>query len=82
MTSMQEQFGMHVMSGTLNETEAYDLPIIDCENATSEIPVIKFIFGNETTINSEDDCIVAQAQSEIEFLAIADKIRYKLFGVM
>jgi hypothetical protein len=82
ITAMENNFGTYIISGTLNETDAYDFPIIDCINATNEIPVIKFIFANETKVYDDGNCIIAQAQSELEFLAIADKIRYKLFGVM
>ena len=82
ITAMDENFGTSIFSGTINETEYYDLPIIDCVNATPEVPVIKFVFANETKIYTDGDCIIAEAQSEIEFLAIADKILYKLFGVM
>lgn len=82
INSMQNQFGTYIISGTLNETDAYDFPIIDCINATEDIPVIKFIFANETRAYCDGNCIIAEAQSEIEFLAIADKIRYKLFGVI
>ena len=82
ITAMDDNFGTYILSGTINETDYYDLPIIDCVNATSEIPVIKFVFANETNIYTDEDCIIAEAQSELEFLAISDKILYKLFGVM
>lgn len=82
ITAMEDNFGVYVYSGVINETESYDLPIIDCVNATSDVPVIKFTFANETQVYVDGDCIIAEASSEIEFLAIADKILYKLFGVM
>ena len=82
ITSLQEQLNTYVTSGVLNKTEDYDFPIIDCENATAEVPVLKFIFSNETKVYSDGNCVIAEAQSEQEMLAISDRIRYGLFGVI
>jgi len=82
ITAMQDNFGTYIMSGVINETDAYTFPIIDCINATTETPVMKFVFANETKVYADGGCIIAEAQSEIEFLAITDKILYMMFGVM
>ena len=83
ITSLQEQLNTYVASGVLNATEAYkDFPVIDCINATADMPVLKLIFSNETKAYSEGNCVIAEAQSEREMLAISDRIRYGLFGVI
>ena len=82
ITAMQDNFETYIESGVLNKTDAYDFPIIDCINATKDIPVIKFVFANETKVYVDGNCIIAEAQSELDFLAITEKILYKLLGVM
>jgi hypothetical protein len=82
ITSLQEQLNIYVTSGVLNKTEEYNFPVINCENATEEMPVLKFIFSNETRVYSDGNCVIAEAQSEQEMLAISDRIRYGLFGVI
>lgn len=82
ITSMEDNFNISILSGTTNKTDSYDFPIINCENATEEMPVIKFVKGNETKIYSEENCIIAEAQTESDFLAVSDRILYSLFGVI
>ena len=82
ITAMKKYFNTEIISGTLYKTDAYDFPIIDCVNVTEQIPVIKFISANETKITINENCVIAEGEFESEFLKIADKILYKLFGVV
>lgn len=68
------------ISGTLRESPLYQLPVVDCENATIYTPVIEFRVENKTNIYEEDNCIYIQAKGP-EFIIIRDKIIFGLYGL-
>jgi len=64
---------------TINST-IYNLPVIDCENATMFVPVIKLIVDKETNLTVDNNCIIFQGKS-LDFVKFRDLLIYKLYGV-
>jgi len=65
---------------TSNSSNYPGFPILDCENATAYIPVIKFIGSNTTEIVLEDNCIIMRGRN-LDFIKYRDLILYKFYGV-
>ncbi len=61
---------------------SFNLPIITCSNATSNVPVIYFKHGNITQVKAENNCVFAEASSDLDFLRLKDRILYGMLGVM
>jgi hypothetical protein len=64
------------------ELNEYEKPKITCLDSTFSVPVILFEKSNETIIYSEGNCIIANAKSESDIVAIKDRLLYGLIGVM
>ena len=75
---LNEQF---VRSGFTTANE-FDRPIINCEAATETVPVLLFKESNQTIVYKEDKCIIVEAKSEQDFLAVKDRILYSVFGII
>jgi hypothetical protein len=73
--------GKAMINGQSKDSE-YDLPLIDCNNATEFIPVIYFRAGNKTEIYNEGNCIIAEASFEQAFIALKDRIMYTILGIL
>ena len=65
---------------TANNT--FNLPIITCDNATINVPVVYFRQGNTTNINIENNCIIAEASANADFIRVKDRLLYGMLGVM
>ena len=65
---------------TSNNT--YNLPIITCNNATQNVPVVYFRQGNATSIHGENNCIIAEASTNADFIKAKDRLLYGILGVM
>lgn len=65
---------------TANNT--FSLPIITCKNSTLNVPVVYFRHGNVTNINLNNNCIVAEAPSNADFIRVKDRLLYGMLGVM
>ena len=61
---------------------SYDVPIITCKDATPFIPVIYYRNSNQTSIIHEGNCIILESYEGGSFLALTDKIAYKILGVI
>ena len=74
-------YGIFVRKGfTTNNT--FNLPIITCDNATINVPVVYFRQGNTTNINIENNCIIAEASANADFIMVKDRLLYGMLGVM
>ena len=73
--------GKVMLNGQTKESE-YNLPLIDCNNATEFTPVIYFRQGNKTEIYNQGDCIIAEASFEQAFIALKDRIMYTVLGIL
>ncbi|MBT4824066.1 hypothetical protein HN695_03190 [Candidatus Woesearchaeota archaeon] len=81
--SLEKNFNIYAPSGVTEQIEPYAaLPLIDCSNATSTIPVVYFKYLNETKISIENNCIYVYAQSGYDFEALTERIKYGLYGVI
>ncbi len=65
---------------TTNTT--FNLPVITCSDATQNVPVIFFKFGNSTEIHYQNDCIIAEAESNQDFIRLKDRLLYAILGVV
>jgi hypothetical protein len=57
-------------------------PIITCKDALPSVPVVYFKESNITKISIENYCIIVQAQDSRSFLPVANRIAYKILGIM
>ena len=65
---------------TANTT--FNLPVITCSGATSNVPVVFFKYGNSTNIHYQNDCVIAEAASNQDFIRIKDRLLYAILGVI
>ena len=83
----------HQMSLTLNAYNVYlrqgfatnntfNLPVITCNDAASNIPVVYFKHGNSTGIHIDGNCVIAEASSNADFIRLKDRLLYGIFGVI
>ncbi len=63
------------------ESESYLLPVLGCENATSEIPFLVFNMSTETSIVEDGNCIIMNAKL-MDIIALEERIAYQMLGVM
>jgi len=74
-------YGIYLRKGfTTNNT--FNFPIITCNDSTSDVPVIYFKYSNATTVHAENNCIIAEASSNSDFIRMKDRLLYNLLGVM
>ncbi len=75
------QYNIYIRKGfTANNT--FNLPIITCGNATLNVPVVYFRHGNTTSIHVEDNCVIAEASSNADFIKVKDRLLYGILGVI
>lgn len=63
-------------------SNTYNIPVITCDDATLNVPVVYFRYGNSTNIHAEKDCIIAEAASGADFIKVKDRLLYGILGVM
>ena len=71
----------NIQNGVLNQSSEYNLPIIDCQSATPETPVIILKNDNFTAVYENNNCIYIEANN-FEYVKIRDKLSYYLFGFL
>jgi hypothetical protein len=74
----QNKFTRHGFTSENN----FKFPIIRCSDATDLIPVLHFKHGNSTRVFLEGNCIIAQAVTGSDLIAIKDRILYGILGVI
>jgi len=75
------QYNLYVRKGfTTNNT--FNLPVVTCSDATSNVPVVYFKHGNTTNIHADNDCIIAEAATNADFIRIKDRLLYGMLGVI
>ncbi|MAG91277.1 hypothetical protein CMO83_01210 [Candidatus Woesearchaeota archaeon] len=65
---------------TANNT--FNMPIITCDDATSNVPVVYFKYGNTTNIHLEGSCVIAEASTNADFIRLKDRLLYGILGVI
>lgn len=73
-------FNKYLVQGFTTNT-TFNKPVITCENATNQIPVIFMRMSNETKISLDKNCIIAEAASGSDFLLIKDRLLFGLHGI-
>lgn len=81
LSEVLSYMNIYLRMGMIDENE-YDVPIITCEDSTQQIPVIYFKKSNQTKISLQDDCVIAEARTEIDFIRIKDRLLYGLLGII
>ena len=61
---------------------SFKFPVITCNEATTAVPVIYFLESNLTEITVKDNCVIAKASSETDFIRVKDRLVYGMLGVM
>ena len=75
------QYNIFVRKGfTANNT--FNMPVITCNEATSNVPVVYFKYSNVTSIHSENNCIIAESNANADFIKVKDRLLYGMLGVM
>lgn len=60
----------------LTTNNTFNLPIINCDDATEHVPVLYFKQSNETKVYLENNCIMIEADSETDLLRAKDRLLY------
>ncbi|MBW2995819.1 hypothetical protein KY332_00805 [Candidatus Woesearchaeota archaeon] len=71
----------YVLIGLTDENE-FNMPVIDCEDASAFVPVIYFKESNITKIDEVNSCIIVEAKNEMDILRIKDRIVYEMVGII
>jgi hypothetical protein len=80
-TSLTQLFGIYSMAGVAKESEEYTLPLVSCENATAELPVISLTEANETNALVDGDCVIIEV-NEYSAAALKDRLLYAMLGII
>ena len=70
-----------ISKGFTNAT-GYELPEITCANATAAIPVYQIIDGENSSIQTEESCVILTIANEPDLNAYHTRILYTILGVM
>ena len=68
--------------GITKPDERYNLTTVTCNRSSEYMPALEFKKGNETKIYLNGTCIIAEATTPQEMIAVGDRIRYALYGIM
>ena len=85
ITNALESRGITVRNGITEPSNQYNLSIITCNQSSEYVPVIYITTGNKTDIHlntSYKNCIVGEAESTRQLLAIRDRFLYMIYGIM
>ena len=66
----------------LTKSEGYNLPELDCVNATATVPVLKYMTGNATGYKMEGNCIIAEGIVPSDMIQLKDALIYGYYGVI
>lgn len=78
---LSQHLGKVVYNGVLESSLEYNIPIITCENATAQAPVIVLNMSDNTSIQEVDNCIYLYARGT-GFLSLRDRLLYSYHGVI
>ncbi len=71
----------YVIPAFTNMTQ-YNRPAISCANASVSMPVLYFKYGNDTAVTYQDGCVIAEARTPTDLVAVADKLFFTVMGVV
>ena len=61
---------------------SFGVSIITCDDASPFVPVLYYKSSNQTIVTSQDNCLIIEARDANSFLALTDRIAYKILGVI
>ncbi len=73
---------IQLWEGITKPDRRYNLTTVTCNKSSKYMPVLEFKKGNETKIYLNGTCIIAEATTPQEMIAVGDRIRYALYGIM
>ena len=74
-------FNTYLRMGFTTENE-FGLPIITCLDATISVPVLYFKSSNQTSLTLDNNCIIAGARNDLDFIKLKDRILYSTLNVI
>ena len=74
--------GIYVVNGVTDNEAIPTLPVVDCVNATSAVPVLKIETGEEFGMRDDNNCITMVANNELDLIALEESLIYRLLGVI
>jgi hypothetical protein len=74
---------VYALAGISDDNSAYSsIKLIDCRNASVEVPVILFEESNTTTgIVADGNCVRVKAMAPAQFITVKDRLILKMAGV-
>lgn len=81
---IQNQIPKQTVFGITQQSDKYLMPVLSCDNATVEVPLIVVHNSDNTSIvldNNNDNCIIMNARLR-EVIAAKDRLVYLVNGVM
>jgi hypothetical protein len=76
------KLNVYFQQGVLKQSSIYNFTVIDCINATANVPVVKFVQSNETGIIEDGSCLIFRAKNNYDVIKFKDMVLYSLLGVM
>src|SRR3989338_2328174 len=68
-----ESYNVYLFQG-FTTNNSFNFPIVTCNNATSSVPVVYFKESNSTDIEIKDNCVIAKASSDRDFIRVKDRL--------
>ena len=72
---------IYMVQAISDNNSGYNLPLIDCQNATAFVPVITFKNSTPSQAIMQDDCIVIEAANSQDYVRLKDKIILEYLGI-
>jgi hypothetical protein len=79
---LMNHLGIYVMNGVTDNEELPTLQVINCENATNAVPVLKIRSGINLSMIDKNNCISLIANNELDLIALEEALLYRLLGVI
>lgn len=73
-------FNIFVRNGFTAEQQNF--PIITCNQSTNFVPVIYFKSSNATNVYLDNNCIIAEALTQIDVIRVKDRLVYGILGII
>lgn len=78
---LAKNFNIYAISGMVENSSLYQLPVIGCENASASVPVLYLKGSNTTGVIEQGNCIIFESDVQ-GTIALNDRLLFGLFGVM
>ncbi len=79
--NLREGKNVFVSTGMSSQNE-FELPIITCNETSTQMPVVYFKSANYTRISEENGCILVEGANSYDFLRLKDRFLYAVYNVI